>query len=87
MATTRAKVGTRWMQRVREEMERKGTVGALRRQLGVSGDRRIPLSWLEKIRRAEVGETVSLNGKRVRVTGQLKRRVNFALVARRAKRK
>jgi len=83
MAATRTRVGQRWMQKVREEMERKGTVGALRRQLGVPEGQKIPASWLEKIARAEVGETVSLNGKRVRVTTRLKRRVNLARIFRR----
>ena len=55
-----AKVGQRWMQQVRREMERKGTVGALRRQLGVPEGQKIPESWLSRIANAEVGETVSL---------------------------
>jgi hypothetical protein len=71
------------MQQVRREMERKGTTGALRRQLGVKEGQTIPSSWLSRIANAEVGETVSLNGKRVKVTTQLKRRVNLARVFRR----
>ena len=71
------------MQQVRKEMERKGTTGALRRQLGVKEGQTIPSSWLSRIANAEVGETVSLDGKRVRVTTQLKRRVNLARVFRR----
>jgi hypothetical protein len=78
-----AKVGQRWMQQVRREMERKGTTGALRRQLGVKEGQTIPSSWLSRIANAEVGETVSLNGKRVKVKTQLKRRVNPARVFRR----
>lgn len=76
------KTPTKWMQKVAEQMRRKGTVGALRRQLGVAEGQKIPTSWLNKIMNAEVGETVSLNGKRVKVTTLLKRRANFALVAR-----
>lgn len=76
------KMPTKWMQKVAERMRQKGTVGALRRQLGVEEGKKIPTSWLNKIMNAEVGETVSLNGKRVRVTTKLKRRANFALVAR-----
>jgi hypothetical protein len=78
-----AKVGQRWMQQVRREMERKGTVGALRRQLGVPEGQKIPESWLSRIANAKVGETVSLNGKRVKVTTKLKRRVNLARIFRR----
>jgi hypothetical protein len=78
-----AKVGQRWMQQVRREMERKGTTGALRRQLGVKEGQTIPSSWLSRIANAEVGETVSLNGKRVKVTTKLKRRVNLARIFRR----
>jgi hypothetical protein len=71
------------MQQVRREMERKGTTGALRRQLGVKEGQTIPSSWLSRIANAEVGETVSLNGKRVKVTTQPKRQVNLARVFRR----
>lgn len=70
------------MQQVRKEMERKGTTGALRRQLGVPEGKTIPTSWLNKIMNAEIGETISLNGKRIKVTGQLKKRANLALVFR-----
>jgi len=78
-----AKVGQRWMQKVREEMQRKGTVGALRRQLGVPEGQKIPASWLQRIANAPVGSTVSLNGKSIKVTTKLKRRVNLARIFRR----
>jgi hypothetical protein len=51
--------------------------------LGVKEGQTIPSSWLSRIANAEVGETVSLNGKRVKVTTLLKRRVNLARIFRR----
>jgi len=44
------------MQQVRREMERKGTTGALRRQLGVKEGQTIPSSWLSRIANKDRGE-------------------------------
>lgn len=53
--------------------------GALRKQLGIKDDEKIPKSILQKIANTEVGKTVSFRGKSIKVTTQLKRRVLLAL--------
>jgi len=56
-----------------------GKKGALRSQLGIKKDEKIPASILQRIKNAETGTTVSFRGKRIKVTTQLKRRVILAL--------
>lgn len=70
---------TLWMQEAAERMREKGTVGALRRQLGVKEGEKIPMKLLQQIVKAPIGSKV---GGRT-VTRQLKRRAVFALVAKR----
>ena len=53
--------------------------GALRKQLGIKEDEKIPKSILQKIANTEVGKTVSFRGKSIKVTTQLKRRVLLAI--------
>jgi len=38
----------KWIQKAREKMEKKGTVGSLRAAHGVTGKEKIPASTLEK---------------------------------------
>lgn len=61
--------------------------GALRKQLGIKEDEKIPKSILQSIANTEVGKTVQFRGKTIKVTTQLKRRVLLALkLAKMAKR-
>lgn len=53
--------------------------GALRKQLGIKDDEKIPKSILQKIVNTEIGKTVSFRGKSIKVTTQLKRRALLAL--------
>lgn len=52
--------------------------GALKRQLGYKEDQTIPTSILDKIIRAKIGSTVTVKGKKIKVTTLLKRRANLA---------
>ena len=56
--------------------------GALLKQLGIPEDQKIPMSLLDKILIADVGDTIefSIGGekKRVKVTRKLQRRVRLA---------
>jgi len=52
--------------------------GALKRQLGYKEDQTIPTSILDKIIRAKIGSTITVKGKKIKVTTLLKRRANLA---------
>lgn len=52
--------------------------GALKRQLGYKEGQKIPSSVLDKILKAKVGSKVIVNGKSIKVTAKLKRRVSLA---------
>lgn len=76
---------TRWIQRTGLKK------GALSRQLGIPEEENIPITLLEKIRRAEI-DTVIRNptktGKRrIKVTRKLKRRAVLALTLKRIRRR
>jgi len=53
--------------------------GALRRQLGIKEDEKIPKSVLQQIINTETGKTITFRGKKIRVTTQLKRRALLAV--------
>ena len=53
--------------------------GALRAQLGIKEDEKIPESLLQAIVNAETGDTITFRGKKITVTTQLKRRALLAL--------
>jgi hypothetical protein len=53
--------------------------GALREQLGYKEDEKIPTGVLEKIAKAETGSKITVNGKTIEVTTQLRRRAILAL--------
>jgi hypothetical protein len=72
MAKKKSKKSKRWIQSAIKEP------GALRRQLGIKEGETIPARVLEKIQSAETGETISVDGKRVKVTTKLKRRAALA---------
>lgn len=57
--------------------------GALRRQLRIPTDRPIPTELLRRIHDAQVGDTVRVHGRQIRVTHLLKRRATLALTLRR----
>lgn len=59
--------------------------GALRSQLGIKEDEKIPISFLQKVAKAEVGTTLSFKGKDIKVTAKLKRRVLLAIKFRKMK--
>jgi len=52
--------------------------GALHESLGIEADKKIPAGDLSKIVNAKKGAKVNINGKSITVTGQLKKRANFA---------
>ncbi len=52
--------------------------GALKKQLGY-GDKTIPKNMLQKIKKADVGTEMMINGKNKKITPLLQKRVNFAL--------
>ena len=74
-----------WIQRA---VKRKG---ALSRQLGIPEEENIPITLLEKIRKAEIGTTIknpTKTGKRtIKVTRKLKRRAVLALTLKRLRRR
>ena len=53
--------------------------GTLHHQLGVSSEKTLPVSLLNKIMSIDVGKKVVYNKKHILVTGLLKKRVNLAL--------
>lgn len=53
--------------------------GALRRALGVKEGETIPKSILTRIKNAEIGTKLSYKGKKITVTGLLKKRASLAL--------
>lgn len=53
--------------------------GALRNALGIKEGETIPESILTRIKNAEVGTKISFKGKKITVTGLLKRRASLAL--------
>ena len=53
---------------------------ALRNQLGYSGEETIPRNVFTRIKKADVGDKLKINGKNRVVTALMKKRVNFALV-------
>ena len=53
--------------------------GALHKQLGYKLSDKIPKSVLNKIIKAKIGDVLIINGKKIKITGLLKKRVNFAL--------
>jgi len=61
--------------------------GALSRQLGIPEKDNIPFTLLEKIKKAEIGETIknpTKSGKReIKVTNKLKKRAVLALTMKR----
>lgn len=65
--------------------------GTLSRQLGIPEEENIPITLLEKIRRAEIGAVVrnpTKTGKRrIKVTRKLKRRAVLALTLKRMRRR
>ena len=52
--------------------------GALKKQLGYKEDQKIPVSVLNKILDTETGKTITVKGRRIKVTTTLKRRANLA---------
>ena len=54
--------------------------GGLKQQLGLPIDQDIPKPLLNKLRKAEEGETVTYKKKKYKVTKLMKRRINFAFV-------
>lgn len=87
----RAKKRKRPLRAIAERIEKKGTKGALRRQLDVPEGMNIPGSWIRKISEAKIGETVSLpkvgelEGKKMRVTLLLKKRAITAQIFQKAR--
>jgi hypothetical protein len=81
MAKKKSKKSRRWIQKAIKEP------GALRGQLGIKEGQTIPARVLERIQSAETGETVSADGKRVRVTTKLKRRAALAKTLKRLSKK
>lgn len=61
--------------------------GALKKQLGYKEDQTIPTSVLDKIIQAKVGSTVTVKGKKIKVTALLKRRANLARTFRKMKKR
>lgn len=60
----------RWIQKLKE-----GTYRAQLQRLGlIKGDEKIPVSISRAICDAEIGSTIKINGKRVKVTELLKKR-------------
>ena len=61
--------------------------GALKRQLGIPEDEGVPKTFLEEIRRTEIGKTATnptqRGKKRIKVTRLLKKRAVLALTLRR----
>ena len=57
--------------------------GALSKQLGIPISKNIPISMLNKIKAARIGSFVSVNGKHLKVTPTLKKRVQFAINSKR----
>ena len=78
-----------WMQKLRRRMERRGTEGALHRQLEIPKTKRIPITLLEEIRTTPIGKRIrnpTKTGKRrITVTRLLKQRAVAALNMRRAR--
>ena len=75
----------RWIQRTGLKK------GALSRQLGIPEEENIPITLLEKIRKAEIGTVIrnpTRTGKRrIKVTRKLKRRAVLALTLKRMRRR
>ena len=67
----------KWIQSVARKIEKKGTAGALHKQLGVPEDKPIPVARLEAIK-ARLGEKENLT----EADRKLLHRVMFALNAR-----
>ena len=73
----------KWIQELVKRMERKGTEGALHRQLKIPKSKRIPTTTLEAIRKAPIGSTIKnpckTGKRRIKVTRLLKKRAVAAL--------
>lgn len=73
----------KWMQRVRRRMERRGTVGALHRQLGIPEGKPIPSELIEEKLRALRRKSKAAGGRGLTVGERLLvRRLAFAKGAR-----
>lgn len=53
--------------------------GALSRQLGIPEDKNIPMTLLNKLKKMEVGEEFEHNGKKMKMTNALKKRIVLAI--------
>ena len=69
----------KWMQKVTKSMKKKGTEGALHRQLGYKEDEKIPKQVLRRIIKAEIGDRITVKTKGFTVTEKLKKRAVFAM--------
>jgi len=73
---------------IRKSIKRRG---GLSRQLGIREKDNIPVSLLQKIKRAPPGTTITnptkTGKKRIRVTKKMKRRANLALTLKRLQKK
>jgi len=59
--------------------------GALHRQLGIPEEKNIPMTLLNKLKKMEIGEEFEQNGKKMKMTRGLKRRVVLGITLKKMK--
>ena len=59
--------------------------GALSRQLGIPEEKNIPMTLLNKLKKIEVGESFEHNGKKMKMTSALKKRITLAITLKKMK--
>jgi len=59
--------------------------GALHKQLGIPEEKNIPMTLLNKLKKMELGEEFEQNGKKMKMTRGLKRRVVLAITLKKMK--
>jgi len=59
--------------------------GALKKQLGYDEDETIPMNILNQIKKSNVGDTITIKDKEIKVTALLKKRATLAKTLKNAK--